>query len=143
MPPWTEAAAADYAQLTKGMTNGYVAAMERLAFDEALDAMWLAIQAANRYVEERKPWAQAKADDLAPLKDTLRTLLEVLRAASILCVPVMPVKAAQMRQQLGLPDEITGLSIDEANRPGEADWRTVGKPSSLFPKIEPPAVGEH
>ena len=143
VPPWTEAAAVDYGRLTKGMTDGYVAAMERLAFDEALDAMWLAIQAANRYVEERKPWVQAKADDLAPLKDTLRTLLEVLRSASILCLPVMPVKAAQMRQQLGLPDEIAGLSIDEANRPGAADWQTVGKPSSLFPKIEPPAAGEH
>jgi methionyl-tRNA synthetase len=141
VPPWTEAAAADYGRLAGGTTDAYRGAMEKMAFDEALDALWLSVQAANRYVEEQKPWLQAKANDQNPLRDTLRTLLEVLRTVSILCLPVMPDKAARMREQLGLPAEISGLSIEEAEHPGAADWRAVARPSPLFPKIEQPAVG--
>ncbi|NIM19304.1 MAG: methionine--tRNA ligase [Candidatus Latescibacteria bacterium] len=139
IPEWTSEAGADYNRLTEGMVDQYQVFMDRLAFDEALDAMWKSIQAANRYVEEKKPWELARADDKAALWNTLRALLEVLRTVSVLCVPFMPVKAAEMRGQLGLPDDISAMKLEEARNPGDTGWKKIGAITPLFPKLESPA----
>lgn len=137
VPEWTQSAARETAQLTEGVVDSYEQCMERLAFDEALEAMWKAVSAANRFVEEKKPWELARAENKGPLQDTLRSLLEVLRTASVLCIPFMPVKAAEMRRQLGLEDDISTIRIDEARRPGDAEWKRIGGISPIFPKIDP------
>jgi methionyl-tRNA synthetase len=139
VPAWTDAAAEDYARLTSGVVRDYRDRMDGYHFDEGLQALWRAVQAANRYVEERKPWAQAKAGETEALGDTLRALLEVLQSASILCQPFMPAKAAEMRRQLGLGDDFSVLSLDDAESPGRSDWTSVAKPEVLFPKLEVPA----
>jgi methionyl-tRNA synthetase len=141
VPPWSEAAAADVERLTGGVLADYRDRMDGYHFDEALAALWRAVQGANRYVEERKPWAQAKAGDDEALAVTLRTLLEVLQLASVLCRPFMPEKAREMRAQLGLGTDFAKISLDDAGTPGSADWKTVGKPEVLFPKLEVPAEG--
>jgi methionyl-tRNA synthetase len=138
VPPWTDAAAVDYKRLSDGVVEDYDRAMAALSFDVGLAALWRSIQAANRYVEEKKPWALAKTGDNTALDDCLRVLLEVLRLASILCVPFMPSKAAEMRKQLRLEPDVSRLSIDEARHPGDPGWKTVGKPAVLFPKLEVP-----
>ena len=140
VPAWSEAAAVDFERLAGGVVEDYTDAMEGLSFDVGLQATWRAVQAANRYVEEQKPWELAKAGEErgADLDRCLRVLLEVLRMCSLLCAPFMPTKAAEMREQLGLPAEIDSLSIEEASRPGGDDWRTVNKPSPLFPRLEVP-----
>ena len=136
VPAYTDAVAADVARLTAGVVDDYAAQMDKLRFDRGLDAVWRAVQAGNRYVEERKPWAQAKEGDDVGLDTTLRALLEVLRLSSILCIPFMPTKCAEMRRQLDLDDDIAGIHIDEAASPGDSGWAKVGAPSPLFPKIE-------
>jgi methionyl-tRNA synthetase len=141
VPPWSEAAAADVERLTGGVLADYRDRMDGYHFDEALAALWRAVQGANRYVEERKPWAQAKAGDDEALAVTLRTLLEVLQLASVLCRPFMPEKAREMRAQLGLGTDFAKISLDDAGTPGSADWKTVGTPEVLFPKLEVPAEG--
>lgn len=140
VPPWSDAAAADWQRLTQGVVGDYVEAMEALSFDVGLQAMWRAVQAGNRYVEEQKPWVLAKAGDerADDLDKCLRVLLEVLRSCSVLCVPFMPEKTVEMRKQLGLDGDITALSIEEASQPGDGDWKKVGKPTPLFPRLEVP-----
>ncbi|UCG52628.1 MAG: methionine--tRNA ligase [Candidatus Latescibacterota bacterium] len=138
VPGWNSAAEQDFERLAGGVVDDYCSHMDRLEFDEALAAFWKTVQAANRYVEEKKPWELAKAEDPEPLDVTLRVLLEVLRMSSVLCIPFMPVKSAEMRIQLGLPSDISALEISEAARPGDPGWREVGTPSPLFPKIELP-----
>jgi methionyl-tRNA synthetase len=140
VPPWSEAAAADFERLAGGVVGDYTKAMEALSFDFGLQAMWRAVQAANRYVEEQKPWGLAKAGEerAADLDRCLRVLLEVLRMCSVLCVPFMPVKSGEMRGQLGLSEDVAALTIEEASRPGAGDWRTVNKPTPLFPRLEMP-----
>jgi methionyl-tRNA synthetase len=142
VPAWSDAAATDFARLAGNVVDEYCSHMDALEFDEALNAFWKTVQAANRYVEQQKPWELAKADDTQTLDTTLRVLLEVLRLSSVLCIPFMPSKAADMRGQLGLDADITRLSIDEAKQPGAAEWKTVEKPSPLFPKIDPPAEAD-
>jgi methionyl-tRNA synthetase len=136
VPPWTADAQAGYERLGVGVVDDYCAHMDRLEFDESIDAFWRAVQAANRYIEEKKPWELAKSADPRALDDVLRTLLEVLRLCSVLCVPMMPVKSAEMRTLLHLERDVTKISLDEARRPGDPAWKTVGVPSPLFMKIE-------
>jgi methionyl-tRNA synthetase len=140
VPPWSEAAVADLGRLTAGVVADYTEAMEGLAFDVGLQAMWRAVQAGNRYVEEQKPWVLAKTGEAEAgrLDACLRVLLELLRMCSILSVPFMPGKSAEMRAQLGLPSQIASLSLEEASRPGDGGWASVGKPAPLFPKLEIP-----
>lgn len=125
-------------KLAAGVREKYTEAMEKLAFDEALATLWTAVQAANRYVEEKRPWDVAKAPEQEELDRTLRVLLEVLRIASVLLFPFMPGKCAEMRVQLGLGGSADGLTIEEAACPGDPGWREVGEPRPLFPKIELP-----
>jgi methionyl-tRNA synthetase len=140
VPAWTDAAAADLARLAEGVAREYTDAMEALAFDVGLQAMWRAVQAGNKYVEEQKPWVLAKGgeEDAARLDSCLRVLLELLRMFSVLCIPFMPAKSAEMRGQLGLRAGVDSLSLDEAFRPGDGGWAAVGKPAPLFPKLEVP-----
>jgi methionyl-tRNA synthetase len=133
VPAWNDEAAKETARLTAGVVKDYRREMDALAFDRALAAMWRAVQDANRFVEERKPWAQAKAGDTQALGATLRALLEVLRMCSILCQPFMPEKALAMRAQLGLSAE---FDLDEAGRFGDEAWKGIGTSVVLFPRIE-------
>jgi methionyl-tRNA synthetase len=139
VPAWSEAAAADTERLLRGVADDYRRHMDRLAFDQGLAALWRAVQNANRFVEERKPWALAKAGDAAALAATMRALLEVLRVASIACQPFMPAKAGEMRTLLALEGDAARLSLDETQQPGDAGWKKVGAPAVLFPRLEPPA----
>jgi len=136
VPAWDGEAKRDFDRLTGDVVDAYCAHMDALEFDEALDAFWKTVQAANRYVEQQKPWEQAKTGDAAALNTTIRVLLEVLRLSSVLCIPFMPSKAAEMRRQLGLGADTAAIEIDEARRPGASEWKRVEKPSPLFPKID-------
>jgi methionyl-tRNA synthetase len=136
VPAWSAEAREAYERLSAGVVDDYCAHMDRLEFDEAIDAFWRAVQAANRYIEETKPWELSKSQDPKALDDVLRTLLEVLRLGSVLCVPVMPVKSAEMRRLLHLEPDVSKTSIEESRRPGDPSWKTVGAPSPLFMKID-------
>jgi methionyl-tRNA synthetase len=136
VPEWRSETARDFEEIAGGVVDQYVECMDRLSFDGALGAIWKAVQAANRYVEQKRPWELARADDPKPLDDVLRVLLEVLRLFSILCSPFVPVKASEMREQLGLDADISKATLDHARAPGEAGWKVVGAPFALFPKIE-------
>ncbi len=133
VPEYSQDAARATARLTEGVVPDYRREMDALAFDKALAAMWRSVQDANRFVEERKPWAQAKDTQREALSATLRALLEVLRMCSVLCQPFMPEKALAMRAQLGLAPE---FALDEAHQAGDASWQRVGTSSVLFPRIE-------
>jgi methionyl-tRNA synthetase len=141
VPAWSPEAATDYERITGGVVEEYADRMDGLAFDEGLAALWRGVQAANRYVEESKPWALAKAGDDVGLDRVLRVLLEVLRLGSILCIPFMPAKSAEMRRQLALGDDVSALRLEEAGNPGDAGWESVGSPEPIFPKFDKPADG--
>ncbi|HET6462480.1 MAG TPA: methionine--tRNA ligase [Candidatus Krumholzibacteria bacterium] len=139
VPAWSDSAAQDTARLLENVVADYRRHMDRMAFDQGLAAVWRAVQAANRFIEERKPWALAKAGDTATLASTMRALLEVLRVCSVLTQPFMPAKAREMRVVLALDPEIARLGLGEAERAGDVDWKRIGEPTVLFPRLEVPA----
>lgn len=139
VPTWTREAAIDYDEIAGGVVDEYVNAMDQLSFDQAIVAWWKAVQSANRYIEQKKPWELSRAGDARALDDVLRALLEVLRLSSVLSIPFTPVKAEAMRRQLRLEPDISKVTLEEARSPGDDAWKGVDSPDPLFPKIETPA----
>lgn len=111
----------------------YRAAMDdNLLHHGAAAALELA-SAANGFIEERAPWAQAKEPARAgDLDDTLGALARTLIGVAVLLEPYAPLKMMEVARRLGLLDlplldEVVGLDL-------------AGKPATrgdvLFPRPE-------
>jgi len=115
---------------------------ERLAeidLTGALEEIWGLVRAANRFVEERAPWALARSDDpadVARLDETLYTLTDAVRSLAVLLWPYMPESAERILEAVGDPGAIgwerAGLGLLEAGA-------AVRQPPPLFPRVELPA----
>ena len=112
-------------------------AMEKLDFSGALSSIWELINAANKYIEQSRPWVLAK-DDEPSLSAVIYNLLEVLRITAVAISPFMPHTAAQIAAQLGVKDEFTFSKLVEWGRlkPGAK----INKQNPLFPRISPPVI---
>jgi methionyl-tRNA synthetase len=127
-----EAADEPLVSAAAGLDRRIEQALAGLEFSVAMEAVRSVVSAANRYVDQTKPWALAKSDRVR-LGAVLANLAEVLRVVAIHLQPVMPGAAARLLEQLGLA----------ADRPGDRSWggfprdaRVTAKPAPLFPKLE-------
>jgi methionyl-tRNA synthetase len=103
---------------------------ENLLHHGAAAAIELA-SAANVFIEERAPWAQAKdAGRAADLDDTLGALVRALIAISTMLHPFVPGRASEMARRLGLSDVVPLEQVVVTNIAG----RTVQRGDVLFPK---------
>lgn len=110
----------------------YSAALDKWEFAKALNAAHRLSSALDKYVDETKPWALAKAND--PRLDTvLYTCAEGLRILSILIEPFIPSSALKLRVSLGVDAEQTWEHVGWGRT---APGVKVTKGASLFPKIE-------
>jgi methionyl-tRNA synthetase len=110
--------------------------IDNMRLDLGLAAVANVVREANRYLERKQPWTQAKQADKGPLKTTLYYGAETLRIVSGLLYPVMPGKMTELRQALGLggeAPEIRTLKQWGVLKPGSR----VGVVHSLFPRIMP------
>ena len=116
---------ADLAKEVESACKQAASEWDAIAPHRALEATWSVCSAANQYVDRAAPWTAAKKGDSARVGTILATLLEVLRAVSVMMWPVLPTKSNELRAQLGLPALTT--------KTGEDLW-----PSKLAPR----AAGE-
>jgi methionyl-tRNA synthetase len=109
-----------------------------------LQRIWLdVLGAANRYIEETKPFKLAKTDRDA-CKAVLVNLAEALRVAAILIKPFLPRTAETFYQAFNFESVRSwdGVGYADATPRRVARDLTVtaelvgGKPSPLFPRIE-------
>ncbi len=112
--------------------------MGRLAFNDALQAVWNFLGAVNRYVDETAAWDLNKDPSLADRLDTvLYNQVESVRLAALLVVPFMPWTSEGIWERLGYDD-----SVHDHHLPDDGAWglypagQKVAKGSSLFPRIE-------
>jgi methionyl-tRNA synthetase len=106
--------------------------MDGMEFSRALGAFWPAVQAANRFIEEKAPWALAKDEARrGELEAVFRELLAVLRTAGSVLYPVMPGKMGDMLGQLGAG----GPSLDGLP-PAVSGASGLSAPEPLFPRIQ-------
>jgi methionyl-tRNA synthetase len=109
----------------------YRSAMDSQLLHQALAVVLQLSTAANQYVDQRAPWAQAKDAGLAGELDiTLAALARCVTALTVLLSPFMPRKMDDLIRRLGLPD-LPGLD-DVA--PLDMAGRRVARGEILFPK---------
>jgi methionyl-tRNA synthetase len=110
-----------------------------LGFHRALEALWRALDHANKYVTETAPFTLAKDPARRPrVGAILHELCEALRVTAQLVEPFLPESARKLFAMLGLPDErLATLDVPwgSAFPPGH---RTHA-PEPLFPRVEVPA----
>ncbi|HUV38658.1 MAG TPA: methionine--tRNA ligase [Planctomycetota bacterium] len=114
------------------------ALMDTLAFAQALETLWTLVRAANRYVEENRPWTLAKDPaESTRLGVVMYNLAESCRLLAIWLTPFIPGTAAKIREQLALDD--VDVSFNARVRWGLMKPGTViRKGPALFPRLELP-----
>jgi methionyl-tRNA synthetase len=116
-------------------------ALERLAPNEALAAIWVLVAAANKYVVEVQPWTLAKrrtegAVAEERLATTLYNLVEALRLVAQAVAPLLPATAAAIADQLGISLDTYGCWTETLTW-GRYPAGTAVRPGEvLFPKLE-------
>jgi methionyl-tRNA synthetase len=132
--PVDEALAAAFA----GARRELEAHVGALAFHRALEALWRALDHANKYVVETAPFTIAKDPARRPrVGAILAELSEALRVSAQLLEPFLPDTARRLFALLGLPaDQMARLDLPwgGAFPPGH---RTL-PPEPLFPRVEAP-----
>jgi methionyl-tRNA synthetase len=105
--------------------------IERQAFHEALEALWVVIRAANAYVDHQAPWALKKTDP-DRMNTVLYVLIETVRRLALLAQPFMPDTMARMLDQLVIPvDQRSFADFDVVLVVGT----DLPKPEGVFPRL--------
>ncbi len=84
-------------------------AFDRQALNDALEALWVVVRAANAYVDVQAPWALKKTDP-ERMKTVLYVLAECVRHLAILMQPFTPAAAAKLLDQLAVPENARGFA---------------------------------
>ena len=114
--------------------------VQQLAFHRALEALWRAIDHANKYIVATAPFTLAKDAATTPRAGAvLHHVLEGLFVTAVLLRPFLPETAAKILALLDAPPDAR-LADDWTWGTGLADGQTVHKPEVLFPRIETDAA---
>jgi methionyl-tRNA synthetase len=107
--------------------------MVDLQFHRALEAVWWALDHANRYVVQTAPFTMIKdAERRARVGEVLHHLLEVVRTLARVLAPFMPDTAVELRALLAVDDAALTAPWGE----GFVVGHKINPPKILFPRIE-------
>lgn len=135
----SEEQAADRALIAEvsAMQADVDAAMNRQAFNVALERINAVVRLGNRYVEDNAPWALAKQGDDARLDTVLYHLVEMLRLVAIQLAPFMPDKSAAMLAQIMGEVDVSALQMHDVGGWGLLKaGHLCNKPAPVFPRME-------
>lgn len=140
VPEYHEAALDDKMKVivseAKQLQKIYTERMDAFNLSGALDAAWSLIDKANKLIEDEAPWNLQKNNKIQELETVLYILLEVIRLASIVILPVMPDTAPKIWAKLGVTYDEKTINIDEELQFGRlVKGRAVAKGDPLFPRI--------
>jgi methionyl-tRNA synthetase len=107
------------------------AAINRLAFHEALEEVWKVIRAADAYIDHQAPWTLKKTDPERMLT-VLYVLASVLRTVAVLLQPFMPDSMGKLLDQLGVAPEARQIAALETPL---VENTPLPAPVGLFPRI--------
>jgi methionyl-tRNA synthetase len=119
----------------------YRSAMDELAFQRALEALWRLLGEANQYLVTREPWKLIKTE--GPTEKLSRILwdgLETVRIVATGLLPFMPRVAARVLAAIGVPEVPASLAAMEwGGLPNDVE---LPEPQPLFPRIDKAAFLE-
>lgn len=115
-----------------GLLDAVRGPVDRQAFHEALETIWVVVRAANGYVDRQAPWVLRKSDP-ERMATVLWVLAETIRHIALLMQPWVPESAAKMLDQLAVPEEartFAALGEGGALKAGTP----LPKPQGVFPR---------
>jgi methionyl-tRNA synthetase len=121
--------------LSRDVLPEYRDAMERLAFQDALRALWRLLAEANQYLVAREPWKKIKSE--GPSEGLSRVLwngLEAVRLVATGLLPVMPEIAARVLAAIGVA--APPASLDALAWGGLPTSVPLAEPAPIFPRID-------
>jgi methionyl-tRNA synthetase len=116
-----------------GLPERVGAMVDELALNRALEAIWQALDVANKYVAATAPFTLARDPANMPrVGQILANLIEALRVVADTLEPFMPVTAGKVFDMLNLDEKLARAAYGEGLKPGHK----VNAPVALFPRIE-------
>ncbi len=118
----------------------YEDSMNSFEIHRAMQQLTDAVSKMNEMFNTSAPWTIK--DDAAKRLEVLSNFAECLRITALMFLPFIPESAQKMSKQLGVPyadkmldkDFVITEKMKAWN--GCPEWKTVGEPSILFPKVE-------
>jgi methionyl-tRNA synthetase len=135
------------ASIANGLPERVQAGFDAFDFRQALASVWELVTAANKYIDDTKPWELAKAakngDDAANdrLDLVLADLIETIRLLAVHLSPFIPDGAARIATQVGFElGPVADESVASRSWNGALAGQELPKASPIFPRIEVPEV---
>ncbi len=128
-----------FAHVDRVIANEMPAAMDQLAFAQALEAWMGAVFACNAYIDAQAPWALKKTD-FERMKTVLATLYIVIAQLTVAISPFIPKSSRKLLDAMGIAQElrtVDGIRSHWYSPLAEADYQ-LDKPQGLFPRLELP-----
>ncbi len=117
----------------KSLEQKVAAAVDDMDFKGALETIWQALDAANKYIVATAPFSLAKDPaNLPQVAQILVNLLETIRVVADALEPFMPVTARKIFDLLNVDDTAARKPYGEGLKPGHK----VNAPIALFPRRE-------
>ncbi len=116
-----------------------MAQFDEFSFSRGLDALWSLLSEVDRYIVQKAPWKLARVEDpaaQATLDETLYTSAEVLRIATALLAPVLPESAPKLWSQLGMPQVLESVRLDDLRWGQLAAGQKIGTIAGVFPRVD-------
>jgi methionyl-tRNA synthetase len=123
------------AGVAENAVRRYRTAMDTYALHEGAFAAFSLVDAANEYIAETEPWTLARLGHQDRLTQVLSDVVEAVRIAALLLLPVMPGSCAEILRRTGETRPATSLRLD-ADTTWSARERVVAKADPLWPRIE-------
>jgi len=140
VPAYTDADEIDN-MLDEAVNKAFTEADEHLnnmQFNKALMSLWEFVSTLNKYIDETAPWGLAKDDaKKGRLGSVLYSVLDGIRAISLMVYPFMPETALKIRKQLG-----TEVNLEKDNLGELKELRILesgqklGEAEQLFPRLD-------
>jgi methionyl-tRNA synthetase len=140
--PSTAGAPGRLAGVAEDVVGRYRAAMEHYALHEAAFAAFSLVDAANEHIAETEPWTLARQGQHERLTQVLSDVVEAVRIAAVLLLPVMPGSCAEILRRVGETRPASSLRLE-----ADAAWsvgreRIVAKADPLWPRLAAPEAAQ-
>ncbi|MBB4087368.1 methionine--tRNA ligase [Sphingomonas carotinifaciens] len=118
---------------------GLRTAFDDLMLSQGIEAWMRGVYACNQYIDTAAPWALRKTDP-ERMHAVLRTLVRAIRMLAIAILPVVPVAAGKVLDQLGAEArDHAAIDDDGWYDAHAASGFRLAPPTPAFPRLEMPA----
>ncbi len=135
--PATAGTAGRLATIAEDSARRYRQAMDGYALHLAAAAAFDLVDAANGFIAETEPWTLARdAANRQRLDEVLADVVEAVRVAGVMLLPIMPHSAAEIVARMGDRRAAADLRYDQDTRWSTGREREVTKGDALWPRLE-------